>query len=404
MGAGVDAARRGLSRAAAVAAALLLACGAVVAAEPIRIGLDADFTGPAVASSEAIRQGAEAAIAEINAAGGVAGRPLELATTDHRGNPLRGVENFEQLIRERGIVALLTGAHSPVALAQVEVARAHGVPLISPWAAATAIVDNGLDPNPAFRVSVRDADAAGYLVGRALAGGDERIAMVVENTPWGKSNHRGVEAALRSAGIGELVGIGWFSKSEHDIAVAAADALASRPDAIIFIGVAKPAVEVLRAVAALPEAQRPRVLTHWGVMTSDGFGAEAARFPSVEVEVLQTFSFHAPPHPDRAARALATTCRLFGICAPGDVAAPAGLAHAYDAVRLVALGVEQVIWGAQPDLRAALEHLPPHDGLVRRYDPAFTPDRHEALTRSDYRMAAFDARGRPAPAAEPAPR
>jgi branched-chain amino acid transport system substrate-binding protein len=249
---------------------------------------------------------------------------------------------------------------------------------------------------------VRDADAAGYLVGRALAGGDERIAMVVENTPWGKSNHRGVVAALKSVGIGELVGIGWFSKSEEDIAVAAADALASEPDAIIFVGVAKPAVEVLRAVAALPEARRPRVLTHWGVMTSDGFGAQAARFPGVEVEVLQTFSFHTPPDPERAARTLATTCRLFEICAPEDVAAPAGLAHAYDATRLVALGLEQVLSGAQPDLRAALEHLPPYDGLVRRYDPAFAPDRHEALTRSDYLMATFDEHGRPVPAREPA--
>ena len=61
----------------AVAAGLLLATSAL-AADPIKIGLVAALSGPSAQSGEAITQGLSIAIDEINAQGGVLGRPLAL--------------------------------------------------------------------------------------------------------------------------------------------------------------------------------------------------------------------------------------------------------------------------------------------------------------------------------------
>ncbi|MDF2765807.1 MAG: braC 2, partial [Rhodospirillales bacterium] len=48
------------------------------AAEPIKIGLSAAFSGPNATAGEALQRGADLAMEEINAAGGVLGRPLAL--------------------------------------------------------------------------------------------------------------------------------------------------------------------------------------------------------------------------------------------------------------------------------------------------------------------------------------
>jgi branched-chain amino acid transport system substrate-binding protein len=51
-------------------------------------------------------------------------------------------------------------------------------------------------------------------------------------------------------------------------------------------------------------------------------------------------------------------------------------------------------------VRDALERLEPHDGLVKRYAPAFTPERHDALLAEDYMMAVWQG-GRLVPAPQP---
>lgn len=69
--------------------------GEAPAVRPILIGLDADIT--AQRAGEAIRRGIVLAIDEINGAGSVLGRRLELVVRDYRGNPARGIDNIEEL-------------------------------------------------------------------------------------------------------------------------------------------------------------------------------------------------------------------------------------------------------------------------------------------------------------------
>ena len=64
---------------------------------PLVIGVDADLSAVAVEGGVAITRGVELAAEEINASGGILGRPVRVVVKDHRGNPPRGIHHLNQL-------------------------------------------------------------------------------------------------------------------------------------------------------------------------------------------------------------------------------------------------------------------------------------------------------------------
>jgi branched-chain amino acid transport system substrate-binding protein len=81
--------------------------------------------------------------------------------------------------------------------------------------------------------------------------------------------------------------------------------------------------------------------------------------------------------------------KRFGTRRVEEVQAPVGVAHGYDGAHLLARAIRQAGTAEGPAVRAALEQLPPYDGLVKRYEPAFTPTNHDALRAEDYLMAVW---------------
>ena len=133
----------------------------------IVIGIDADMSSGAAQAGEAIRRGVALALDEINAEGGLLGRPVECVVRDHRGNPSRGVDNITEFAQMRDVLAVVGGIHTPVALQELDVIHREQMLYLDPWAAGTPVVDNGRNPNFVFRVSVRD-EYAGVSAGNAL--------------------------------------------------------------------------------------------------------------------------------------------------------------------------------------------------------------------------------------------
>src|SRR5580698_589304 len=83
---------RKLTRMACLAALAAIACMGVARAQqapakPVRVGIFLPLTGPAAAGGAANKLGYEMAIAEINAAGGIAGRPIVTVYGDDQGDP-----------------------------------------------------------------------------------------------------------------------------------------------------------------------------------------------------------------------------------------------------------------------------------------------------------------------------
>ncbi|MEM6422450.1 MAG: ABC transporter substrate-binding protein, partial [Pseudomonadota bacterium] len=130
--------------------ARLLAAGAIVfalgaqagparAEEPIRIGEINHFKRLA-AFAEPYRMGMDLAVAEVNGAGGVLGRPLEILYRDDQGQPGEAVKIATELVR-RERVAMITGTIlSNVGLALSSWAEAAGVLYLASEPLADAIV------------------------------------------------------------------------------------------------------------------------------------------------------------------------------------------------------------------------------------------------------------------------
>lgn len=364
-------------------------------AQPLVIALDADMSSGSAQSGEAIRRGIVLAIDEINAAGGVLGHPMELTVRDHRGNPARGADNIEELAGVQNLLAIVSGLHTPVALNQLEAIHKHKIPFLVPWAAGTEIVDNEYHPNYVFRVSVKDALAGAFLVGKVLAAGHDRPGLLLERTGWGRSNEAALMAALENW---ELLpaGIEWFNwgASTEDFKRAYRTLIAGQAEVVILVSNPREGVKAVEAMASFPADARLPIVSHWGITGADFPMLAGNALDSVDLTILQTYSFFDPPFADRADKLVAAYCRAFGDCdGPKSVFSPAGTAHAYDLVQLLARAVLRAGTTDRVAVRRAMENLAPYRGLVRNYDPPFTETRHDALDSSDFRLARFGSGG-----------
>ncbi len=99
--------------------------------DAIKIGALAPLSAPGtVVGGEAMVDAMRIAEDEINAAGGLLGRPVELIVEDSEGLPERGTAAMEKLINQDGVVAVGGGYHSSVGVAAKEVAHANGIPVV----------------------------------------------------------------------------------------------------------------------------------------------------------------------------------------------------------------------------------------------------------------------------------
>jgi len=120
-------------------------------AGPIKIGYVGPLSPPGsyIAGTE-MKHAAEMAVGEINAAGGLLGRNVELVAEDTMGTPDKGVAAFEKMITFDKVVAITGEFHSSVALAEIEVAHKYGIPYLDADAGSDKIT--GLGYNEVFRV------------------------------------------------------------------------------------------------------------------------------------------------------------------------------------------------------------------------------------------------------------
>jgi len=69
------------------------------------------------------------------------------------------------------------------------------------------------------------------------------------------------------------------------------------------------------------------------------------------------------------------------------------VAHAYDMLHILARAIDRAGTTDRGAIRDALERLPAHRGLIKTYQPPFTPTRHEALGPDELLMARYRADG-----------
>lgn len=359
-------------------------------AEPIIIGIDADFTAFAVEGGMAIKQGVELAVDEINARGGILGRDVKIVARDHRGNPARGLQNIENFAKDPNLLTVIGGVHTPVVLAEIEAIHRNNVLMLVPWAAGTPIIDNGYSPNNVFRVSVRDSEAATVLIDHAKKAGISRVSLVLERTGWGRSNLTSLKKAASEKGV-SITSVHWINWQQKNFSDDISAIKNSNAEAIMLVTNVPEGVVVFDEMARQGIASMP-VISHWGIASGQLATLLETPISQFDISVLQTFHFDKPTT-ERAKRLLDAYLNKYGTTEPFAIKGATGLAHAYDLTHLIAAAAEKAASIKVEKLREALESLVNVEGAVKTYDVPFTKDRHDALWSEDYFMTSFDEQG-----------
>jgi branched-chain amino acid transport system substrate-binding protein len=372
---------------------VVLAAAMTAVGDPVFVGLDLEFGHQTSTSAEAVQRGVELAIAEVNAAGGVlGGRPLEAVVMPNRAVPARGVENLRSFAQRKDAVALFCGKFSPVVLEQIPLLPGLEMPLLDPWAAADGIVDNGQHPNYVFRLSLRDSWAMQTMLEYAASRGLSRVALLLPNTGWGRSNAAAAEAYQRSHADPRIVSTRWFNWGVESLREDYEAFLAAGAQGVIFVTNESPGALLVREVAALPPEKRLPIIAHHGIAGGDLVTLSGPALAQVDLTAVQFFTFVGNARP-QARALLAAAEKRYGVQDSGHVLSAGGLAAAYDLTHLLARAVQKAGSTDRKAVRKALEELRAYDGAVKKLPRPFTPDRHDALGPEDLFMARFTADG-----------
>jgi branched-chain amino acid transport system substrate-binding protein len=142
--------------------------------DTIRIGVYGDTTGATSSFGQSTKNGIQLAFEEINAAGGVNGKKLEMVFEDDQGTPEKAKTVISKLINQDKVVAVLGEVASSNSLAAAPVAQEAKIPMISPSSTNPKVTEVGdyisrvcfIDP---FQGSVMAKFAANTLKAKTAA-------------------------------------------------------------------------------------------------------------------------------------------------------------------------------------------------------------------------------------------
>ena len=359
--------------------------GAAQAAEPpIKVGLVAALSGQSAKSGEALTRGLTMAIDEVNAKGGVLGRPLELVRRDDESNPSKGMLAARELVQREKVTVLFGGLDTPVSLAIVPLANQMKVPFMGIWAAGTKITENGAADNYVFRVSAVDELVDEALVKYGADNGMKKPGMILINNPWGESNEAGFKRALEKRGLANA-GVERIQDSDLDVVPQLTRLKNAGADTLLMVGNVGPSAQVVKSLDRM--GWDVPVVSHWG--PAGGRFGELAGPNASRVHFIQTYVFteHNSAKGDALLGALKKAYPQIKSLA--DVTPAVGIANAYDALHLSALAIEKAGSTNGPAVRDGFYSIENYDGLIKQYKQPFTAQKHDALGPDDYLFTHF---------------
>jgi branched-chain amino acid transport system substrate-binding protein len=189
-------------RTSAIVAALIgfAVAGSAQAQDPIKIGVTQPLTGAFAASGNYVAQGAKIAEDEINKAGGVLGRKIQLVIEDNKSNPTEAVSTAEKLITKDRVPVMMGAWSSTLTLAVMPKLEEHGVPMLVETSSSGKITTAG---NPwIFRISPTSEMEARAFEPLVKTLGIKKADFLATNNDFGLGASQEFTRMLRAAGVG----------------------------------------------------------------------------------------------------------------------------------------------------------------------------------------------------------
>jgi branched-chain amino acid transport system substrate-binding protein len=176
-----------------------LLAGAAVAQDTIKIGVSQPLTGPFAASGNYVAQGAKIAEEEINKAGGVLGKKIELIIEDSKSSPTEAAATAEKLIVKDKVPVLMGAWSSTLTLAVMPKLEEYKVPMLVETSASEKITTSG---NPyVFRISPTSEMEAKAFAPLVKALGIKKVDFLATNNDFGLSASKEFSMMAKKEGV-----------------------------------------------------------------------------------------------------------------------------------------------------------------------------------------------------------
>jgi ABC-type branched-subunit amino acid transport system substrate-binding protein len=381
---------RGLSRWAATIAvastALLAGCGSNLSGEedssstasstgPIVIGVLVDQTAYSKSLDEKLLAGANAAVEQVNADGGVlGGRKIELVVEDTAADPQQAVQSFLRIQGRDNPAIFINGFSSAATAAVAPMAAGEKVPMI----VASVLPQSDRDYVFSTIIPVRfeTATRVEYLVDQGI----DRVAVLHDPTPYNKVQLTSLEEQLTAAGI-TLTGVAEHPSDAVDLRPQITSLLAGQPQALIKLSAGPTQIVAGRALTDAG-LDIPLIL---GLESEANLTQAAAAYDNVldVAAPLQVFDELKSEEQNEAMQAF--------VDANPDITDPNYAGRGWDAVLLAVEALTRADSTDADAVREALLALPAYEGTTAVYD--YTPDDHNGMVSNPNYLARLDGDG-----------
>lgn len=346
-------------------------------AQAIKLGYNGDLSAsPSAQSGQAAVLGMEAAIADINAGGGLLGRQIVLVTRDDTSAPPKSIQNMSELVDSEKVAAVFGPTNSGNAMAWKHIANQKKVPVIGNVASGTDITKPmaaGAD-NYMFRVSMVDREQVAALMAYVKKNDAQSkvVGLMAETTGYGQGGLKDMEALAKLQGI-QIVATEKFGVGDTDMTSQLSKMKSAGVDTVVVWAQGTPIAQLVRSMEKIDYF--PLVLTSWAadnITFYDAAGKALAEKPIF----MRTVSENRTPAQQALFERIGSQLK-----APGSFSFAL---HGYDSVQLYAAAVKQAGSIEGNAVRLALEDLQaPVQGLLKTYEKPFSKANHEALTAQD---------------------
>lgn len=209
--------------------------------EPVRLGMSAALTGPTAALGLSYLAGVRAGFAEVNEAGGVGGRKIQLVALDDGYDPDRVIHNYIRLVEEERVDQLFGFTGTPT-VTRVLPLLVHGRSAASAMLfPLTGAYPLSLEPQASHIFSLRAsyADEIDAVVERLVGVGVRRFAIAYQADAYGREGWHDLRQSLRRYGL-DMVADAAFQRNGvlrvEDISVQSGILVDAHPEAVLCMG------------------------------------------------------------------------------------------------------------------------------------------------------------------------
>jgi branched-chain amino acid transport system substrate-binding protein len=349
---------------------------AAAAGEPIKVGAIFAITGPAANLGGPEEKTARMRVEQINAAGGVLGRPIKLIVKDSGGKTETAISAAKQLMDEEQVLAIIGPSTSGETLA-VKTLCQEGKTILLSCAAAETIV------NPVascvFKVPQKDSDAARRIFDVMKAKGIKDIGVIVSSDGFGKAGGEQLQALAPEYGISIAIAE-TYDKADTDLTGVLTKLKGKNVQAVVNWSVVPAQALVAKNMKQI-EFNVPLFQSHgYGnikYVQASGEAANGTIFPCGRLLVAEAL---ADDHPQK--KLLVSYKKDYESRYKEEVSTFGG--HAYDAIELLVAAVTKASSTDGAKVRDAIENLKGVPGTAGIF--SMSPTDHNGLTADAFEM------------------